>query len=65
MKRARGRPKESGSVRVTPEFRDEPDIEKLGRTLIAVAKLMAEQKSNKAVDTAQNIKAREEAISRF
>lgn len=34
----------SRNIRVTPEFRDEPDIEKLGRALIAVALKIAEQK---------------------
>ncbi len=43
-KRRRGRPKESTFVRVTPEFRSEPDMEKLGQALIAVAKLIAEKK---------------------
>ena len=44
--RKRGRPATSGHVRVTPEFRKEPDIEKLGRVLIAVAISIAEK--NKA-----------------
>lgn len=39
-----GRPMASRDVRVTPEFRKEPDIEKLGRALIAVAMRIAEQK---------------------
>lgn len=39
-----GRPMASRDVRVTPEFREEPDIEKLGRALIAVAMHIAEQK---------------------
>lgn len=65
MKRARGRPKESGSVRVTPEFRNEPDIEKLGRALIAVAKLMVEQKKHGVADSALMITKEQEAISRF
>jgi len=30
---------------VTPEFRKEPDIEKLGRALIAVAMRIAEKKA--------------------
>lgn len=36
-KRKRGRPVSSHNVSVTPEFREEPDIEKLGRVLIAIA----------------------------
>ena len=39
-----GRPMASRDVRVTPEFREETDIEKLGRALIAVAMHIAEQK---------------------
>lgn len=42
--KSRGRPMASRNIRVTPEFRDEPDIEKLGRALIAVALKIAEQK---------------------
>lgn len=33
----RGRPMSSHNVSVTPEFREQPDIEKLGRVLIAIA----------------------------
>jgi len=36
-KRKRGRPMSSRNVSVTPEFRELPDIEKLGRVLISVA----------------------------
>lgn len=43
-KRKRGRPMSSRNVKVTPEFREQPDIEKLGRALIAVAMRIAEQK---------------------
>lgn len=43
-KRKRGRPMTSRDVNVTPEFRKDPDIEKLGRALIAVAMRIAEQK---------------------
>lgn len=43
-KRKRGRPVSSRDVKVTPEFREQPDIEKLGRALIAVAMRIAEQK---------------------
>lgn len=41
----RGRPTTSNRVHVTPEFRREPDIEKLGRALIAIAVDMAEKKN--------------------
>lgn len=44
MDKKRGRPMASHDVRVTPEFRDNPDIEKLGRALIAVAISIAQQK---------------------
>lgn len=43
-KQKRGRPMASHDVKVTPEFRDNPDIEKLGRALIAVAISIAQKK---------------------
>lgn len=43
-KQKRGRPMASHEVKVTPEFRDNPDIEKLGRALIAVAISIAQKK---------------------
>lgn len=43
-KQTAGRPACSGSVQITPEFRKEPDIEKLARALIAVAQKIAEKK---------------------
>ena len=43
-KHSKGRPIKSSNVRVTPEFRKDPDIEKLGRALIAIAKNLAETK---------------------
>ena len=43
-KKQRGRPQTSHDVRVTPEFRDNPDLDKLGRALIAVAMRIVEQK---------------------
>lgn len=47
-----GRPMSSHNVKVTPEFRKDPDIEKLGRALIAVAMRIAEQKqAQEAGDT--------------
>ena len=39
-----GRPIASRNVRVTPEFRENPDIEKLAHALIAIAKSIAEKK---------------------
>lgn len=50
-KRKRGRPKTSRDVRVTPEFRENPDIEKLGRALTAAAISIAEKR--KAEEAAQ------------
>ncbi len=44
MAKKRGRPLASRDVRVTPEFRDNPDIEKLARALIAVATSIAQKK---------------------
>lgn len=44
-KQKRGRPMTSHEVKVTPEFRDNPDIEKLGRALIAVAISIAQKLS--------------------
>lgn len=34
----------SHDVKITPEFRDNPDLEKLGRALIAVAISIAQKK---------------------
>lgn len=39
-----GRPSSSRNVRVTPEYLKEPDIEKMGLALIAVARSIDEQK---------------------
>lgn len=44
LEKKRGRPMTSNNVKVTPEFRDNPDIEKLGRALIAVAISIAQKK---------------------
>lgn len=52
MGRKRGRPAASGHVEVTPEFRPEPDIEKLGRALIAIAASIAEAKKKESVGDA-------------
>lgn len=43
-KKKRGRPMASHDVKVTPEFRENPDIEKLGRALVAVAISIAQKK---------------------
>ena len=43
-KRKRGRPMASHDVKVTPEFRENPDVEKLARALIAVAMSIAQKK---------------------
>lgn len=45
-KRGRGRPMTSNKVQVTPEFRDNPDVEKLARALISIAIHIAEQKKS-------------------
>lgn len=45
-KRKCGRPMSSHNVSVTPEFREMPDIEKLGRVLLSVAINRAEAKDN-------------------
>ena len=39
-KQTTGRPIASRNIRVIPEFREKPDVEKLGRALIAIAKMM-------------------------
>ena len=52
MGRKRGRPATSGHVKVTPEFRPEPDIDKLGRALIAVAISIAEKEKAKGAGEA-------------
>lgn len=45
----------SRNVRVTPEFRPDPDIEQLGRALIAVAISIAQKKeAEEAAKVAQN-----------
>ena len=50
-----GRPMASRNVRVTPEFRPDPDIEQLGRALIAVAISIAQKKeAEEAAKVAQN-----------
>ncbi len=38
-----GHPSSSRRVRVVPEFRDRPDVESLGRALIAIARGLAEK----------------------
>lgn len=45
-KRKRGRPMTSHNVSVTPEFREMPDIEKLGRVLLSVAISRAKTKDS-------------------
>lgn len=42
-KSTRGRKMHSDSVRVTPVFREDPDIEKLGLALIEIAKDLADK----------------------
>ncbi|WP_300569489.1 hypothetical protein [uncultured Acetatifactor sp.] len=57
MGRKRGRPAASGHVNVTPEFRPEPDIEKLGRALIAIAVSIAEAKKKESAGDADAAQA--------
>ena len=46
----RGRPAVSRLVRVTPEFREQPDVEKLVRVLLIIAqKLAAEEREGVAM----------------
>ena len=46
----------SKDVRVTPEFRENPDIEKLARALIAVAISIAQKKeAEEAAQAAQEV----------
>ena len=45
-KRKRGRPMSSHNVSVTPEYREIPDIEKLGRVLLSVAMSRSQTKEN-------------------
>jgi hypothetical protein len=46
LKQTAGRPMSSRNVRVVPEFNKDPDIEKLGRALISLAKNLAEKKKS-------------------
>jgi len=39
----RGRTAASRNMKITPEFKKKPDIEKLARALLAIANKMAEQ----------------------
>lgn len=56
-----GRPMASRNVRVTPEFRQDPDIEQLGRALIAVAMSIAQKKeAEEAARAAQNSSGKKE-----
>ena len=44
----------SRNVRIKPEFREEPDIEKLARAFISIAKGLAEKKAAEAQASANN-----------
>ncbi len=50
----RGRPMCSHQVRIVPEYRDTPDMEKLGKALISVAVNIAEKKKAEAASSAAN-----------
>lgn len=47
-KKKRGRPMLSNRVRVIPEFREHPDVEKLARALIGIATDMARKEAEAA-----------------
>lgn len=47
-KKKRGRPMLSNRVRVIPEFREHPDVEKLARALIGIATDMARKEAGAA-----------------
>lgn len=47
MKKRRGRPSTSDNIRVVPVFREKPDIEKLGKAVIAMAEELAKQQQEK------------------
>ena len=49
-----GRPANSRNVRVTPEFLEKPDIEKLARVLLAIAVKLA-AKENTAKDEGEHM----------
>ncbi|HCC35921.1 MAG TPA: hypothetical protein DEQ02_10005 [Ruminococcaceae bacterium] len=48
--KCRGRPAESSRVRLRPVFREEPDIEKLGRAIMAMALRKAGVKENNKIE---------------
>ncbi len=58
MAKKRGRPLVSRDVRVTPEFRDNPDIEKLARALIAVATSIAQKKETEEKAVQESLEGR-------
>lgn len=57
-KDTRGRKMQSDNFKVIPEFKDEPDIDKLGLALIAIAKDLAEKKL--AAEAENDIEPRKE-----
>ena len=58
----RGRPNGSRNIRVIPDFREEPDIEKLGRALITVALRIAENKQEKKYENSLIFRAKRDMI---
>jgi len=55
MKRkARGRPRQTDALHATPVFREKPDIEKLGRAVIALAEELAKQEDKDGSDHEKN-----------
>lgn len=51
-RKRKGRPMASRDVKVTPEFRRDVDVEKLGRALIAVALSIAQKKEREEAEKA-------------
>jgi hypothetical protein len=47
---SRGRPAASRNVRVTPEFREKPDIEQLARVLLNIADKLKEKPADEKGD---------------
>lgn len=53
-KKERGRPMCSHQVHAIPEYRETPDMEKLGKALIAIAASIAEKKKAETASSAVN-----------
>ena len=53
MQRTQGRPKESDSFKVAPEFLEKPDIEMLARALLSIAKQITEKKRQEETNSSK------------